>query len=114
MELFRDVLNGLGVPGGKALLFLGALGLSGTEALAQAFPARPIRLVVPGSPGAGADIPARIMANALGEDPGWRLVVENRAGASGRIGTEMVAKAPADGYTLLLGATTWNAVAHAA
>src|SRR6185295_12282211 len=102
------------VPGGRALFFLGVLCVLGGEAFAQPYPARPIRLIVPGSPGAGADVPARIMANALGEDPGWRVVVENRPGASGRIGTELVAKAPPDGYTLLLGATTWNAVAHAA
>ena len=96
------------------ILLLALAALLAGAASAQSYPARPIRLIVPGSPGAGADVPARIMANALGEEPGWRVVVENRPGASGRIGTEVVAKSPPDGYTLLLGATTWNAVAHAA
>jgi len=76
----------------------------------QAYPAKPIRLIVPATPGGGSDVPARIMTQALTADLGWRFVVENRGGASGRIGTELAAKAPADGYTLLLGGATPNAV----
>jgi len=76
----------------------------------QAYPAKPIRLIVPATPGGGSDVPARIMTQALTDDLGWRFVVENRGGASGRIGTELAAKAPADGYTLLLGGATPNAV----
>src|SRR5262245_4695278 len=76
----------------------GATALLAGAAAAQGFPVKPIRLIVPGSPGAGADVPARVLATALGDDPGWRVVVENRAGATGRIGTELVAKSPSDGY----------------
>lgn len=74
------------------------------------YPSRPIRLVVPATPGGGSDVPARIMTQALSDDLGWRFVVDNRGGASGRIGTEIAAKVPADGYTLLLGSATPNAI----
>ena len=78
--------------------------------LAQAYPARPIRVIVPFTPAGGTDTAARIMAQAWSEDLGWRIVVENRPGASGRIGTELAAKAPADGYTLLMGSVAPNAI----
>ena len=70
---------------------------------AQDFPSRPIRLVVPQPPGGGTDILARNMAQKLTEVLRQPTVVENRAGATGNIGAELVAKAPADGYTLLMG-----------
>jgi len=79
-------------------------------AYAQTYPTKPIRLILPAGPGGGSDVPARIMTQALTEDLGWRFIVDNRAGASGRIGTELAAKSPADGYTLLLGSATPNAV----
>ncbi|HWS05390.1 MAG TPA: tripartite tricarboxylate transporter substrate-binding protein, partial [Burkholderiaceae bacterium] len=66
-------------------------------------PAKPIRLVVPFPAGGTSDIRARQVAEHLRQDAGWSVVVENRPGASGMIGSELVAKAPADGYTLLLG-----------
>ena len=71
-------------------------------ALAQNFPARSVSVVVPYGPGVGNDVVARIIALRLSEN--WRhpMVVENRPGAGGAIGTEMVAKAPADGHTLLI------------
>ncbi len=81
---------------------------------AQPYPSRPIRLIVPGTPGGGSDTPARIMAQALTDRYGWRIVVDNRVGASGRIGTELVAKAAPDGYTLLLASATPNAVVPSA
>ncbi len=72
-------------------------------ALAQSgYPNRPIRIIVPGSPGAGFDTVARLMAAGLSERLGWQVVVENRAGAGTIIGSEIVAKAPPDGYTLLM------------
>jgi tripartite-type tricarboxylate transporter receptor subunit TctC len=75
--------------------------------VAQAqYPDRPIRLVVPFTPGTGIDILARVFAQKLQERLKNPVVVENRPGASGNIGTEAVAKAPADGYTLLMTATT--------
>ena len=84
-------------------------------ASAQAqYPNRPIRLVVPFMPGTGIDILARVFAQKLQERSRNPVVVENRPGASGNIGTEAVAKAPADGYTLLMTATTivQSAVLH--
>lgn len=87
-----------------------AAALVSNSAMAQAYPAKPIRLIVPATPGGGSDVPARIMTQALTDDLGWRFVVDNRGGASGRIGTELAAKAPGDGYTLLLGGATPNAV----
>ena len=73
------------------------------QAQAQDFPSKPIRLVVPFSPGGVTDTGARVVAERLGQRLGQQVVVDNRPGASGNIGTQMVATAPADGYTLLLG-----------
>jgi tripartite-type tricarboxylate transporter receptor subunit TctC len=70
-------------------------------ALAQAYPSRPVRIIVGFPAGGATDIQARLMGQWLSERLGQQFVVENRAGASGNIGTEAVAKAPADGYTLL-------------
>jgi tripartite-type tricarboxylate transporter receptor subunit TctC len=81
-----------------------------SSAWGQAYPSRSIRLVVPYPPGGGVDGSARVIGQALGEQLGQQIVVENRAGATGRIGTEIVAKAPPDGYTLLLGSGAPNAV----
>jgi tripartite-type tricarboxylate transporter receptor subunit TctC len=68
---------------------------------AQVYPAREIRVVVPYAPGGGSDVTSRILAKRMSETLGRQLVIDNRAGANGIIGTEMVARAPADGYTLL-------------
>ncbi|HYG44417.1 MAG TPA: tripartite tricarboxylate transporter substrate binding protein [Bordetella sp.] len=70
---------------------------------AQAYPDRPVKLVVGFSPGGGSDLVARILARALGEQLGQSVIVENRPGAGGMIATRAVAAEPADGYTLLLG-----------
>ena len=74
-------------------------------ASAQEFPSKPVRIVVPWPPSGNVDITARTVAPAFGEALGQQVIVENRAGAGGRIGSEAVAKAPADGYTLLLGSS---------
>src|SRR5688572_28453870 len=69
---------------------------------ADSFPSRPVRMIVPYAAGGGADIVARSIAQKLSESWGQQVVVDNRAGAGGNIGTEIAAKAPADGYTVLL------------
>lgn len=76
-----------------------------------AYPERPVRIVVPFAPGAGTDAMARLIAQKLGEVMNATFVVDNRAGASGAIGTQYVAQAPADGYTLLLVASPFTTVA---
>jgi tripartite-type tricarboxylate transporter receptor subunit TctC len=72
------------------------------SALAQTYPSKPIRVVVPFPPGGGTDIVARTVTPKMAEILGQPFIIENRAGAGGNIGTEVVAKAPADGYTLLV------------
>jgi len=76
-----------------------------TGAFAQEFPSRPVKIVVPWPPSGNVDITARTVAPAFGEALGGQVIVENVAGAGGRIGSSAVAKAPADGYTLLLGSS---------
>jgi tripartite-type tricarboxylate transporter receptor subunit TctC len=89
----------------RQILLAGA-GLASTltagAAQAQAWPSRPIRLVVPYPPGGSSDIIARAISQPLSDALKTPVVVENKAGANGNIGAELVAKAPADGYTLLL------------
>ena len=75
------------------------------------YPDRPVKIVVPFAPGAGTDAMGRLMAQKLGEALGATFVVENRAGASGAIGTQYVAQAAPDGYTLLLLASPFTTVA---
>jgi tripartite-type tricarboxylate transporter receptor subunit TctC len=82
-------------------------------AFAQAYPAKPVRMVVPFAPGGGVDVTARILAQQLTERAKQPFLVENRTGASGIIGTEYVAKSAPDGYTLLVGSQTTQAVVPA-
>jgi len=74
-----------------------------TSATAQNYPARPIRMIVPFAPGGGGDIVGRLLAQKMSEGLGKPLVIDNRGGAGGTIGTELAVKALADGYTVLLG-----------
>ncbi len=85
------------------LLCLTCSGLSLSAAGQQTYPNRPMRLIVASSPGGPNDIIGRILAQPCGEILGQQIVVDNRAGATGLIGTELGAKAAPDGYTLLLG-----------
>ena len=88
----------------NALLCAAALTLAGasTGTVAQDFPGKPLRLIVPAGAGTSTDMVARLMGDGLSKELGQTVVVENRAGASGNIAHEFVAKAPADGYTLIL------------
>lgn len=74
------------------------------------FPTRPLRMVVPFGPGTSTDTVARVVAEAMGRQLGQTVVVENRAGSGGVIGTEAVARAPADGYTLVMGTVGTHAI----
>ena len=76
--------------------------LCAAPALAQNYPVKPVRIVVPFSPGGATDIVTRIVAQKLSETWGQQVLVDNRAGASGNIGGEIVAKAPPDGYTVFM------------
>ena len=88
----------------KLLIFSAALLAFTTPALAQIWPDRTVRLVVPYPPGGNVDGAARIVANKLQDKLGQPVVIENKAGAGGLIAGEMVAKSPPDGYTLFVGA----------
>jgi len=83
-------------------LFIFLALIASQAALSQTYPGRPIRVVVPFPPGGGTDIVARTVTPKMAEILGQPFVIENRAGAGGNIGTEAVAKSPADGYTLLV------------
>jgi tripartite-type tricarboxylate transporter receptor subunit TctC len=76
-----------------------------TPVAAQTYPNKPVRVVVPYPPGGPTDIVARVLFQQVSEATGQQFLVDNRAGAGGNIGAEIVAKAPADGYTLLIGTT---------
>jgi tripartite-type tricarboxylate transporter receptor subunit TctC len=89
----------------KLLTFLAAVLLAGS-AFAQDYPNRPIKVVVPFSPGGAVDGPMRAIAEQLGKRLKQQVIIENKPGAGATIGAEMVAKSPADGYTLLLASQT--------
>jgi tripartite-type tricarboxylate transporter receptor subunit TctC len=85
-----------------------ALALGTPSALAQGYPAKPIRIIVPSPPGDGSDLMARAIGDKLAAAWNVAVVVDNRTGAGGRVGAEAAAKSPADGYTLIMG----NAGSH--
>lgn len=86
-----------------AAITLGLAALAGaTAAGAQAFPTKPVRIIVPQTPGGASDALARIVGQKLSDRWGQPVVVENKPGAGGNVGTDLVAKSPADGYTLLM------------
>jgi tripartite-type tricarboxylate transporter receptor subunit TctC len=89
---------------------LALLPLPAAAQSADTYPARPVRILVPYAPGGATDIIARIVAAKLTESLGQSVLVENRPGASGNLALEAVAKAPADGYTLLVGNVSTNTI----
>jgi tripartite-type tricarboxylate transporter receptor subunit TctC len=101
----RTVLRSLAFVALSAAAFAGSF-----NAAAQAFPSKPIRLIAPFAPGGALDLIARGVGAKLSESVGQPVVVENRAGASGAIGSDAVAKSAPDGYTILLGATTTHGI----
>jgi len=84
-----------------ALLVAAVVLAAAMPALAQDYPNRPIRFIVPYPPGGGTDVVARIMSDALAADLGQPIIIDNRGGAAGNVGTDIAAKAPADGYNIL-------------
>ena len=97
----------------KRLLALAVAALVTLPAAAQDYPSKPIRVIVPFAPGGNVDITARAIAPALGEALGQTVVVENRTGAGGTLGADIVAKAAPDGYSLLMGSNSTVSVAPA-
>src|SRR3954464_6236836 len=84
--------------------------VAASAAAQESYPSRPVKILVPYGPGGATDIVARIVAQRLTESMGQSFVVENRPGANGNIALEATAKAPADGYTLLVGNVSTNAI----
>jgi tripartite-type tricarboxylate transporter receptor subunit TctC len=93
----QDFLRGAA---GAATIALATL--AATPAAAQPYPTKPVRMIIPFPPGGGSDVTGRVVATALGERLGTQVIVDNRGGAGGIIGSETAANAAADGYTLLL------------
>jgi tripartite-type tricarboxylate transporter receptor subunit TctC len=93
----------------RAAVVAAVLALAGT-AQAEDYPAKPIRLVVPFTPAGATDILARLAAQHLSQAWGQQVVVDNRPGAAGNIGTELVAKAPPDGYTILMSTVSTHGI----
>src|SRR5512134_156721 len=85
--------------------------IAGTAGLAQAqqYPVKPVRVIVPFAPGGGSDITARVFSSKLSEYIGQQFVVDNRGGAAGLIGMELTARAPADGYAIMMISASFSA-----
>ena len=92
---------------GAALLGLAAIAAPSASAWAQAaYPAKPIRLIVPFPPGGGTDMIARAVAQKMADQNKWNVIVDNRPGAGGNLGVDAASKADPDGYTLVMGQTS--------
>ena len=96
----------------KRLLAFVALALLAGAVSAQSYPSKPVRVVIPWPPGGSNDVVGRIVTQKVGENLGQQFIVDNRAGAAGSIGADVVAKAPPDGYTLMVHSTSHVGNAH--
>jgi tripartite-type tricarboxylate transporter receptor subunit TctC len=94
----------------RLLAVSAALAFTAAAGFAQDYPSRPVKMVVPFGPGTTTDIIGRVIAESLGKSLGQTVVVENRAGAGGNIGSDLVAKATPDGYTILMGTVGTHAI----
>ena len=102
----------LKIPNFAAVIFAAITAIAPLHASAQAaFPNKPIKLVVPYAAGGVSDIMGRVVAQKMTELLGQTMLVENRAGAGGALGSDVVAKSPPDGYTLVLSSLTTLAIA---
>ncbi len=90
----------------RRLLVAVALAATAAAAIAQDYPTKPIKLIVPFPPAGGTDIMSRVVAQKLAENTKWNVIIDNRPGAGGNIGVDAAAKSPADGYTLVMGQTS--------
>ena len=97
----------------STLLALAALAAAPLPAAAQAWPAKPVRLVIPFPAGGATDILGRLLAQKLGAALGQQVVIDNKPGAGGTIGSDLVAKAPADGHTLLQATSSTHSIGPA-
>ena len=87
----------------RTLPIVAVIAICTAPALAQQYPTKPVRMIVPFAPGGGADFVARVVGTKVTEQLGQQVIIDNRAGAAGSIGAEIAAKSPPDGHTLLLG-----------
>ncbi|MGE0225378.1 MAG: Bug family tripartite tricarboxylate transporter substrate binding protein [Acetobacteraceae bacterium] len=93
-----------------AALLAVCLAIAGAAQAQDKYPSKPIRLIVPFAVGGGTDIPARVLGAKMSELLGQQIVIDNRPGAGGNLGTDLAAKAPPDGYTILLGSISALAI----
>ena len=94
-----------------AFCLIGLLLVSSDNAIGQAYPTKPVRMIVPFPAGGATDIVGRLIAQKLSESWGQQVIVDNRGGAGGTIGSELAAKSPPDGYTILVGTSSTHAIA---
>ena len=96
----------------RNILIAAGLALAAAISHAQDYPTKPVRVMIPWPPGGSNDIVGRLVAQKLSENTGQQFVIDNRGGASGTIGSELVARAPADGYTIMVHSATHVANPH--
>src|SRR6185369_13909994 len=111
MAFLIRIASGARIVRVAACVALVVMGTCAPDAMAQAYPSKPVRLMVGASPGGGTDIVARMLAEKLGESMKGQFIVDNRPGASNTIAADFTAHAAPDGYTLLVATNTGQAIA---